>query len=270
MPSLKRFLKLSPPYFRRFGIVRGADVLLRTIITKLRPAGETVAVTVPGLNAPLTLRARTSDVKVFHQVFVDLEHDVKSLTGDATVIVDAGANVGFSSVFFATAFPRARVIAIEPEDSNYAQLVKNSAAYPNVVPVHAALWSERRRVRIANPESEQWAFRVAASGSGDKEGDGLIAALGVADVMADYKLDHIDILKIDIEGAETEVFGSGCEAWITDVGSIVIELHDYLKDGCSTAVHSAMDRMGFGHTTRGEFVVFSRQLRRAPVAAVAE
>ena len=265
MPSLKRFAALAPRYLSRFGAIRGTDVLLRTIVAKLLPAGRRVTVRVPGLSAPLSLRTRTSDVKVFHQVFVDLEHDVRGLTGDVSVIVDAGANAGYSSVFFATAFPRARVIAIEPEASNHAQLVRNAAPYPNIVPVHAALWSHRQRVRIANPASEQWAFQVAAGADGSKDrrdassdDDGMIAALGVADVMADFGLTHIDLLKVDIEGAETEVFGSESAAWLPRVRHIMIELHDYLKPGCEAAVYGATAKAGFGHTTRGEFVVFSR------------
>jgi len=258
MPSLKRFFKLAPRYFQRFGAVRGTDILARTILAKLVPAGISIPVRVPGLDAPLALRARTSDVKVFHQVFVDLEHDVKDLTGEAAVIVDAGANVGFSSVLFATAFPRARVIAIEPEDGNYTQLVKNTRTYRNIAPVHAALWSHRDRVRIANPDSEQWAFRVDSAGAG--RNDGMISALGVPDVLDQYEIDHVDILKIDIEGAEIEVFGAGCDAWMPRVGFMMIELHDYLRPGCETAVASAMERSGFGRTKRGEFAIFSRAL----------
>jgi FkbM family methyltransferase len=257
MPSLKRFFELAPRYFQRFGTVRGADVLTRTIIAKLAPAGTVIRVRVPGLDAPLALRARSSDVKVFHQVFVDLEHDVKDLTGQATVIIDAGANVGFSSVLFATAFPGARVIAIEPEETNFAQLVSNAAAYPNITPVHAALWSHRDRVRISNPAAEQWAFRVdAAAGEGK---DGMITALGVGDILADYDLEGVDILKIDIEGAETQVFGPGCESWIARVGFMMIELHDYLTPGCDSAVTAATERAGFGRSSRGEFAIFSRQ-----------
>lgn len=52
------------------------------------------------------------------------------------VIVDAGANIGLTAVYFANQFPAARILALEPESSNYALLCKNTAAYPQ-----AALWS---------------------------------------------------------------------------------------------------------------------------------
>ena len=256
MPSLRRFLELSPRYLHRFGVLNGTDVLLRTIVAKLLPSGRPVSVRLPGLRAPLVLRSRSSDVKVFHQVFVDREHDVKRLAPTATTIIDAGANVGFSSVFFATEFPGAQVIAIEPEPSNYAQLVRNTASYPNITPVHAALWSGRGVVSIENPESEEWAFRVFASDS--TRDRATIPATGVADVLAQFGLSQVDILKIDIEGAETEVFGPGCDEWLGCVRNLVIELHDYLKPGCSRAVHAAATRVGFAHTMQGEFTIFVR------------
>jgi FkbM family methyltransferase len=263
MPSLRRFLQLSPRYFRRFGPFTGADILLRTIVAKLVPSGRSVPVRVPGLRSTLELRARTSDVKVFDQVFVEREHDIKSVTGSAMTIVDAGANVGFSSVFFATEYPQARVIAIEPEKSNYEQLVRNAAAYPNIVPVHAALWSTRGVVRIANPDAQEWAFRVDAVNSG--QAVATIPAVAVSDVIAQYGLKHVDILKIDIEGAETEVFGASAADWLPRVGHIMIELHDYLKPGCSTATRGAVERAGFTHTMQhGEYTVFSRKSLAPP------
>ena len=63
------------------------------------------------------------------------------------VVVDAGANIGLSTVFFANKFPQAKIVAIEPEPSNFAMLRDNVAPYPNVTPVQAALWKEDRGAR---------------------------------------------------------------------------------------------------------------------------
>ena len=57
-------------------------------------------------------------------------------------------------------------------------------------------------------------------------------------LMADFQIDYIDLLKVDIEGAEKEVFErSG--TWISSVGIIAVELHDWFRSGCSQAVHLA-------------------------------
>ena len=64
------------------------------------------------------------------------------------VIIDAGANVGLSAVFYANRFPNARIIAIEPEPSNYEMLKRNVVPYSNVTPVQAALWKENGPLRL--------------------------------------------------------------------------------------------------------------------------
>jgi hypothetical protein len=56
--------------------------------------------------------------------------------------------------------------------------------------------------------------------------------------MKDYAIDYIDILKVDIEGAEKEIF-SGSPSWINHVGVLIVELHDRLKAGCSRSFFNA-------------------------------
>ena len=77
--------------------------------------------------------------------------------------------------------------------------------------------------------------------------------------MRDFGLAHIDILKVDIEGAEKEVF-SDTSKWIDRVGSLIVETHDHMKPGCSQSVHSAT--RGFHHEwRRGENLYLSREHR---------
>src|SRR3954468_12253478 len=167
MPSLRRFAAIAPRYPRRFGMRAGIDILGRTILAKLLPEGSRVRVRVPGLIAPIEIRARTSDVKVFHQVFVDCEHEVRHWTSQmpeqVRTVLDAGANVGYSAISFASQFPDAQVIALEPDPSNYAQMVRNTRGYPHIVPVNGALWSAPCALRITNAQAEEWAFQVAPS-----------------------------------------------------------------------------------------------------------
>jgi tRNA G46 methylase TrmB len=94
---------------------------------------------------PVYMRLGTSDVWAYDQVIrakaydVDFERDLKT-------IVDAGANVGYSTVYFASKYPRANVYAIEPEASNFSLLKKNTEKYPNVVCINAALWYKPRAI----------------------------------------------------------------------------------------------------------------------------
>ncbi len=88
-----------------------------------------------GYKAPLSLRLGTSDAMTFGEVITRNIYATR-LSQPPRVIVDAGANIGLTAVYFANQFPTARILALEPESSNYALLCKNTAAYPQVVPIH--------------------------------------------------------------------------------------------------------------------------------------
>ena len=56
-------------------------------------------------------------------------------TSQVRYILDAGAHVGYATVQLAYRFPLAKIVAVEADPDNYAALVRNTAAFPNVVPV---------------------------------------------------------------------------------------------------------------------------------------
>lgn len=92
------------------------------------------------------LRPGTADQEIYHGVFISREYDID--LGAPLFIVDAGAHIGLSSVFFASKYPNATVIAIEPEPSNFEILLTNVSNYTNIQPVQAGLWSRKAHLRI--------------------------------------------------------------------------------------------------------------------------
>ena len=189
----------------------------------------------PGISHPVHIRLRTSDFSLYRDLLLGKAYDI-SLPFEVTTIVDAGANIGLASVFYANKYPRAKIVAIEPEPSNYAMLVKNVAAYPNVFPVNAALWCADCHVQLglgknSSPRFEKWSFRVVESGTP-------VRALTMPTLMREFQLDSIDLLKVDIEGAEKEVF-QNCADWMPAVHGVVIELHDHMRPGCKSTVDAA-------------------------------
>lgn len=187
----------------------------------------------PALAAPVTLRDHTTDVGVFDQVIDRGEYEF-TLDPAPRVIVDAGANVGFATVRYATRYPEARIIAVEPEADNFRLLRKNCAPYPNVLPVQAALWSERRSLVVRDSGEGRNAFQVGDR-NGHPGGGQEVPGLTIDQLMADHGLDRIDLLKIDIEGAEKEVFDHA-GGWVGRVDGIVTELHDRFKPGCTRSL----------------------------------
>jgi FkbM family methyltransferase len=185
-------------------------------------------------NHPLYLRIDTSDFCAYRDVliFQSKSYDPGLPEFSPKTIVDAGANIGMSSILFALKYPTARIIAIEPEASNFAALLRNTAPYTTITPIRAALWRSDGEVTLgpsnAHPKD---AFRV------EENGQQRVRAMTMDSVMREAGIDSVDLLKMDIEGAEKEVFEQS--PWIRNVRVIAIELHDRIRPGCSSAVKEA-------------------------------
>ncbi len=226
--------------------------LLTAIVARLRGVTREIAVTPPGARHPVFLRVPSSDVPTYRQVF--LRQDYAFATDHPLrVIVDAGANIGLAAVYFALRFPDARIVALEPEPGNYAMLARNVAPYPQVTPLRAALWNKNEAIDVVDPGVGAWGFRVQTP---DGTAHVSTPAFTVDTLARDHALERIDILKVDIEGAEKEVFAD-TSAWIDRVRAIIIELHEYLRLGCNRSFYSGSS--GFDHEwRRGENTYVTR------------
>ena len=246
-----RMARASEKYRRRFGQIAGF-VLWFQLRRHLRATkGSLHRVRVPGFRHPIFLRAGTSDVLVFIQIFVEreLEFDIHEAPAS---IVDAGANIGLASLYFTHRFPAAKIVALEVDQANFELLTKNTSCYPNITRIRKALWSGQAQLGILNPKDEPWAFRVGEVAAGDGTS---ISALGVGDLVGEFESQRIDLLKIDIEGAEKEVFQKGVGIWIDRIGIVAVELHDNIVPGCSKALDQAL--VGKPHQTShsGEYTI---------------
>ena len=227
---------------RRFGVV-GATWATLCLFAR-RPC---VALPLGEYNSVVWVRPLTTDRLVFDQVFQDQQYAVD--LDDPALIIDAGANVGFASIFLAHRYPNARIIALEPEQHNVELLQRNVRGYDNIHPIRAGLWSRSTRLVITNPDSGSWAFQVTES----KDGVG-IPALGVKTILQQANADRVDMLKMDVEGAEREILSTSAE-WKHQVDMLVIETHDTLVPGCSDALDRAVRGHATQRTTKGENTV---------------
>jgi FkbM family methyltransferase len=210
------------------------------------------------LKSPIYLRIPSSDVLTYWQVFVDQEYALKA-NSLPRVIVDAGANVGLASIYFANRFPDAKIFAIEPEQSNFDVLLKNVAPYKNIVPILAALWNENKQISLVDPGLGNSGFMTEDGNVKEKSFGQLLQltrAVTVDQIMREHSISKIDILKVDIEGAEREVFHDP-SAWIDKVDSLIVELHERMKPGCNRSFSEATREFGL-RWTKGENVVISR------------
>lgn len=243
----------------RFGWQPGLRLLAQMRLAKYGRKGRIVRADVPSLAAPTYLRARTSDALVLKELLIRGDYDAATSPPagfSPRFIIDAGANVGLVSALLATRFPDAQIVALEIDAANFAQLRRNTQWYVNAIPLHAALWSHATTVGVANPESREWAYR-AAERPESAAPDGAVPALGVGDIMTRFGVAQVDLLKVDIEGGEVEVFGPEAEEWIDRVAMIVVELHDRFVPGCERVVTERL-RGRFTRSRFGELDLFVR------------
>jgi FkbM family methyltransferase len=246
--ALARLPRDPMAYIRRFGPRPGTALYLGMIGFP----GHLVEVAIPGVRTQVLLRAGTSDVPIFEQIFVHGQYDV-SLGFEPRSILDAGANIGLAAVFFANRYRDARILAVEPDRRNFELLVQNTRDYPKIKAIHAGLWSRRVPLRIVNPGDEPWAFRLEEGRDGES-----IAAITVEAAMEALDAGRIDLLKLDIEGSELDVMRHS-QAWIERIGAIVAELHG---PACEDAFLRAVTDRGFQCCHPGGEVILAR--REAP------
>ena len=212
---------------------------------------------------PLTARRHTTDQRVFAQIFVEREYTPVDGWENIEVVVDCGANVGYSAAYFLTAFPGTRVIALEPDPDNYRVLVQNLAPYgARAVAVNAALWAHPGHLQLresAYRGGGAWSRQVDEPPHGES---GAVEAIDIPSLMERFGLQRISLLKMDIEGAETVVFSERTSEWLPRVDALVVELHDDTHFGPATPVFErAIAPEGFEVTESGELTICRRRRR---------
>ncbi len=232
--------------------------------------GSSILITVKrrDIRFPFYLRCLTSDIPAYDQVYVSREYDF-AVSRHPKVIMDAGANIGLASIYFANRYPDSQIIAVEPEASNFELLKTNVTPYRNVIPLQAALWNKDEEINLVDPGMGKWGFMTQAR-DGSEEVQGVTVhktrGLTVDTIMRKQKIERIDILKIDIEGSEREVF-SNSSPWIEKVDALIIELHERIKPGCCHNFYTASK--GFDDQwMQGENVYLSRSVSCLAAQAV--
>ena len=221
-------------YLTCFGALRGGAFLASGLL-RTGSAEKTVQVTAPGMTHTLALRLGSSDVQVFNDIYHGGECSWE-FAQPPRIILDAGAYTGLSTAYFAARYPDALVIAVEPSTSNFELLIRNVATFNNVRAINAALWNESGALVLTDPGWGPWGFSVREPGGAESA---TVRAVTIPDIMQECAVEHVDLLKLDIEGSEKEVL-SDSASWIKHVTAISVELHDRFKPGCTRAFYGAV------------------------------
>jgi FkbM family methyltransferase len=172
----------------------------------------------------LTLRPFAGDLFVLYEVLAFNAYHIASsllLPDDVRIVVDCGANIGITSLFLAARYPRAKILSVEPHPENFALLKANVAAVPRIVPIRACVTGTSQSTVRFTTSKAAWGNSISTDSRGV-----LVPAITIAEVCEQNGIDKIDLLKLDIEGAEAQVLENG--AFLARTEHIIVELHgDY-------------------------------------------
>ena len=195
----------------------------------------------------------SSDFSVFLQVFYHEQYQniisrAQLNNIEINYILDLGSNVGYTSIYFHQYFPNAKILAVEPDADNYKQLKLNLKNFNNISPVNCAVWPYKTTLNLKNPTSEAW-------GKSYNEIIGIrgnIEAYSILDLQNKYQYPVIDILKMDIEGAEKAIFEHET-GFLAFTKLIAIEIHDDCAD--RNKINIILKKYGFMIWEMGELTV---------------
>jgi FkbM family methyltransferase len=158
----------------------------------------------------LFVRPNTSDLQVVRSCLLGEFDSVLNLT-PAThgFIIDAGGYIGVSSIIFAIWNPSATIVCLEPSLENYELAKRNCAPWPNIHVLNCALAATAGLVTLKDRGTGHWGYTIVDP---DDEANlvsvGQVETISVPEIMRRYNKTGIDLLKLDIEGAECEVLKS--------------------------------------------------------------
>jgi FkbM family methyltransferase len=208
----------------------------------------------------VSMRTGSSDREVFGQVFVEREYDLGELPPPKTIL-DLGANVGYASAFFLSKYRTAEVLAVEPDPANYEACRRNLSPFGGRArAIHGAVWGENTTLELkrgAYRDGREWTSQVARVLE-PFTNTPRVNGYSVSTLIEMIGASEIDLLKIDIERSELEIFSHDSETWLPCVKNICIELHG---SDCESVFFQALSGYSYDLAHRGDLTV-CRHLRQ--------
>ena len=182
-----------------------------------------VNVLIGQIRVPLRLRNSGGDMFIFHEVLGHHVYDVDPahVKTQPKVIVDLGGNVGLASLALAAQFPSARIIAVEPHPENASLLRHNLKCLGQRVSIWEAAVSNSPGVMRLTLCNENYNASLVRSGPNGVD----VRTVTMAEILQTEGVERIDVMKIDIEGAEESVL-KGSPEWLKKVDVLLMEVHE--------------------------------------------
>jgi len=209
-------------------------------------------------NTSIALRGYTTDYEVFNQIYIEEEYlPVIKIIHEQNLeiknIIDCGANIGLSSIYFKKKFPLAKICAIEPVLVNFKAAKNNferNGIKDNII--LGAIWSNSTYLGLDYSFRKGKEWSISTTIDSDKKD---VEAFSILDIMSMQNLKEIDILKIDVEGAERRIFDKNVSdlSFLKKTKIIVIEIHDEFN--CREMINRELNNYGFEYFESGELTI---------------
>ncbi|HEX7477002.1 MAG TPA: FkbM family methyltransferase [Polyangiales bacterium] len=193
---------------------------------------------------PFTMRR--SDIFTLGEILHEQQYRLASYVPNNPTIIDAGANIGVTALWFLWQYPGATIHAFEPEPDNFRLLQANFGSHPQVVLNQAGLGAQVGRLQLHL--GEHGAVH-SFFGEGGRSLD--VQVLTLADYVEKHQIACVDVLKLDVEGSELDVLKGLGEA-LSRVQVIVGEVHERVVD--QRAFYEYLREHGFVVVRRIDFI----------------
>lgn len=181
-----------------------------------------------GRDIDLWLRTLGGDIFIFYEIFLDEVYKIpKAWVNGVHTVVDLGANIGLTGLYFDSLFPDANFICVEPNPYNLPVLRKNVTSFSGRVHVVEGAISDHSGHQLFDAGGRAWESKLG-NNSYDNNNDNFdrltVRLYSMPEIIDGFGLSEISLLKIDVEGAEVDLLRNGAE-WLEIVNTIIIELH---------------------------------------------
>jgi FkbM family methyltransferase len=194
---------------------------------------------------PVFIRCIRADMQAFTHTFIKPYIEKKPYLSQPEYIIDAGTNIGLTTVLFANLWEGCKIIGLEADKDNYDFALKNTQIYSNITVLNKGLWNKEATLKIEAGQEDGFVVReIHLSGENSSVKD-LVDGISIDSLMKMFNIHSLDFVKINIEGSEKEVFSENYETWLPKTKSLLVELHDGKNQGCSFSVFSAINKYNF-------------------------
>jgi FkbM family methyltransferase len=243
--KIAKRLVLLCKFCLRFGIVKGVILYIKFQL------GYVSNIKIPGIKHRFSLRYGASDILVFYQLFLEKEYDIN--LDNPSFIIDGGANIGLFAILMKNRYPQSVIVCVEPDPENFEILKKNTSLYDDIHCENCGIWNKKTKLKVYDKyKTGKWGIIVE-----EDSVNGNISAISINALLEKYSIAHIDVLKLDIETSEKKLFSDNFEAWLKQVKTLIIELHDWKEEGCSRTFFGAINKSfsKYKFSIKGENVI---------------